>query len=50
MTETEQTEGMKQEELEMILFAIALIVAILIGYRRRDQIKKWFNDVVGKLN
>lgn len=37
----------KEEDFEMILFAIAVIATIMLGYRNKGKIKKMFNTLVG---
>ena len=44
MTETEHNE----EDFELVLLAVAIIASILLGYRNKDKIKKWFDDALGK--
>lgn len=41
----ETSEG--TQDSEMIILAVLVIVTIILGYRNRTQIKKWFDDVIG---
>jgi len=41
-----ETSG-ESEDAEMLIFAVLVIVSIVLGYRNRTKIKKWFDDVIG---
>jgi hypothetical protein len=43
------TEIENGEKIELTVLAIAIVVAIVLLYRNREQIKVWFNDITGKL-
>jgi hypothetical protein len=51
MTTTEVTEVPAEEDgdFEIVLLAVALIAAIVLGYRNKDKLKKMFSDAIGKL-
>ena len=43
------TEIENKEKIEFTVLAIAVVVAIVLLYRNREQIKAWVDDVAGKL-
>jgi hypothetical protein len=43
-----ETNINEQEDFEMILLAVMLLASILLGYRNRDRIKVWFDELLGK--
>jgi hypothetical protein len=46
-TEAVETEAQEQD-FEMILLAIMIVASVVLGYRNRDKIKTWFDDLIGK--
>lgn len=48
MTDETRTPEQNEEDFEIVLLAVAAIAAVLLGYRNRDRIKKWFNELTGK--
>jgi hypothetical protein len=36
----------EQEKIEFILLAICIIGSLVFGYRNKDRIKQWFNDII----
>jgi hypothetical protein len=50
MSEVEETTPESQEEdFEMVLLAIMVIASLLLGFKNRTKIKKWFDDLIGKI-
>jgi hypothetical protein len=42
------TELSQNEKIEFAVLAIAFVVATVLAYRNREQIKAWFNDLTSK--
>lgn len=40
------SELTEQEKIEMIILAICIIGSLVLGYRNKDRIKQWFNDII----
>jgi len=38
----------QNEKIELGVLAIAIVVAVMLAYRHREQIKAWFNDLTSK--
>ena len=49
MTDEEvTTESQGAEDLEMLMLLVLIGGAILLGYKNRTKIKKWFDELLGK--
>jgi hypothetical protein len=46
--EDTRTADEQQEDFELILLAVMVIASIVLGYRNRDKLKAWVNDLLGK--
>lgn len=49
MTEEVVETDSQEEDFELVLLAVAIIASVLLGYRNKTKIKKWFDDIIGKL-
>lgn len=45
---TENTNTDEQEDFELILLAVMVLASVLLGYRNKKKIKKWFDELLGK--
>jgi hypothetical protein len=46
---TEPEVEQDDSDFEMLILALLVAGAILLGYRNKAKIKKWFDDIIGKL-
>jgi hypothetical protein len=49
MTDEGSPTEPQEDEFELLLLAIMIIASFLLGYKNRTKIKKWFDDLIGKI-
>jgi hypothetical protein len=40
----------QEENYELVILAVAILVAVVLAYRNREKIKAWCNDITSKFS